>query len=124
VTELDENLLPQQGGAEDVPEWEWIPTGAPEEFGLPPNATLLQKAVWHRQEMFLEAYRRCGKINKAAVAVGLTRWAVIHWQRKDVFEFNRRIEAAHEDYCEDVIEQDIDDTLEDRKFNHDILRST
>jgi hypothetical protein len=96
--------------------------GGTEEFGLPPNATLHQKAVWHRQEMFLEAYRRCGKINKAAVAVGLTRWAVIHWQRKDVFEFNRRIEAAHEDYCENVIEQDIDDTLADKKFNHDILR--
>jgi hypothetical protein len=122
MVEHDENLLPEPAGTDGAAEWAAMPEGKPEEFGLPPNATLLQKAVWHRQEMFLESYRRRGKINKAATAVGLTRWAVIHWQRGDVFSFNRRLEAAHKDYCENVIEQDIDDTLADKKFNHDILR--
>jgi hypothetical protein len=46
------------------------------------------------------AYRRCGKIGKAAEAAGLTRWAVIHWERHDIFSFNRRLEVAHQDYCE------------------------
>ena len=122
MTELDENLLPQPAGADGAPEWAVIPTGAAEEFGLPPDATLNQKAVWHRQEMFLEAFRRCGKIGRAAEAVGLTRWAVIHWQRNDAFSFNRRLDAAHEDYCEKW-EAGMDERLENPQGNRgsDIL---
>jgi hypothetical protein len=72
--------------------------------------------------MFLEAFRRCGKIGKAAKASGLTRWAVYYWQRDDVFSFNWRLEAAHEDYCE-YWEQGMDDRLENPQGNRgsDIL---
>jgi hypothetical protein len=123
VTELDENLLPQQTGGADLPDWAYLPEGKPEEFGFPAGSHNQQKIqMWNRQEAFLAAYRRCGKIGRAARAAGLSRWAVDYWMKKDIFEFHKRIKAAHEDYCEDVIEQDIDDTLEDRKFNHDILR--
>ena len=120
MTAMNGDLVPEHEG--DASSWELIPTGAPEEFGLPPDATLNQKAVWHRQEVFLEAFRRCGKIGKAAESVGLTRWAVIHWQRNDAFSFNRRMEVAHEDYCE-ALEEGIDDRLENPQGNRgsDIL---
>jgi hypothetical protein len=80
MTEHDANLLPRRTKDAD---WDWavIPTGTSEEFGLPPDATFKQKQVWQKQEAFLEEFRRCGKRGKAAVATGLTRWAVIHGQR-------------------------------------------
>ena len=120
MTVTNGDLIPQHDG--DASGWEIIPTGAPEEFGLPPDSTFKQKQVWHRQEMFLEAFRRCGKIGKAATASGLTRWAVIHWQRNDAFSFNRRLEAAHEDYCERW-EEGMDARLENPQGNRgsDIL---
>jgi hypothetical protein len=122
MNEHDENLLPEQAGDADVASWAYMPEGKPEEFGLPPDATFQQKAVWHRQEMFLEAFRKCGKIGKAAKASGLTRWAAYYWQRDDTFSFNKRLEAAHEDYCESW-EQGMDERLEDPKGNRgsDIL---
>jgi hypothetical protein len=72
--------------------------------------------------MFLAAYRKCGKVGKAAEASGLTRWAAIHWQRHDIFSFNRRLEAVHEDYCE-YWEAGIDERLENPQGNRgsDIL---
>jgi hypothetical protein len=52
----------------------------------------------------------------------LTRWAVIHWERHDIFSFNRRLEVAHQDYCERW-EQGMDDRLENPQGNRgsDIL---
>jgi hypothetical protein len=103
MTAMNGDLAPEHEG--NGSEWEIIPTGAPQEFGLAQDATFQQKAVWQRQEMFLEAFRRCGKIGKSAEASGLTRWAVIHWQKGDVFSFNRRLESAHADYCEGMDER-------------------
>jgi hypothetical protein len=121
----DSDLEPQsEPGQELLPVWEYIPTGAPEEFGFPqPSATHKKRQVWQRQEAFLEAYRRIGKIGKAAQAVGLTRWAVDHWLKNDVFSFKKRIDGAHADFCEEHIEQMIEDRLEDPKGNRgsDIL---
>ena len=58
------------------------PTGAPEEFGLQyANAPREKARCWDRQELFLEAYRRSGKVGKSAAAVGLTRWAHDNWMR-------------------------------------------
>ena len=102
--------------AAETPDWALEPTGAAEEFGLTLDTTHLKKQIWGRQELFLAAYRKCGKINKAAVEAGMTRWAVIHWQRVDVFDFNKRLDAAHADYCE-AIEQMIDDRLENPQAN-------
>jgi hypothetical protein len=66
MAEHDENLLPEQSGDADAASWAYMPEGKPEEFGLPPDSTLNQKRVWQRQEAFLVAYRRCGKIGRAA----------------------------------------------------------
>jgi hypothetical protein len=123
VTELDENLLPQHSGGADLPEWAYLPEGKPEEFGFPADSHNHQKRqMWNRQEAFLAAYRKCDKIGKAAEAVGLTRWAVDYWMKHDIFCFHRRIEAAHEDYCEQW-EQGMDDRLENPQGNRgsDIL---
>lgn len=112
--------IPQDTGASsngslvpavETPEWAVMPEGKPEEFGLTPDATHLKKQIWNRQELFLSAYRRCGKIGKAATMAGMTRWGVIHWQRHDVFEFKSRLDMAHADYCESI-EDMIDDRLE------------
>ena len=52
----------------------------------------------------MAVYREWGKIGKAANAVGLTRWGVDWWNKHDIFRFRERINAAHADYCETVIE--------------------
>jgi hypothetical protein len=67
--------------------------------------------------MFLEAYRQCGRIGRGAKAVGLTRWAVAYWLKKDIFGFKERINMAHADYCEDKVEAVIDARLEDPQGN-------
>jgi hypothetical protein len=106
---MNGDLVPQHDG--EGSSWELIPDGKPEEFGVDSpgpangkpstkNYTVEKRRVWNRQEAFLAAYRKCGKIGRAAEAVGLTRWAVDWWLRHNVFEFHRRIEAAHADYCE------------------------
>jgi hypothetical protein len=121
MTVTNGDLIPQHDW--DASGWELIPTGAPEEFGFPQaSATHKKVQVWQRQEAFLAAYRKCGKIGKGAQAVGLTRWAVDWWLRHDVFDFNRRIEAAHADYCESL-EQGMDNRLENPQGNRgsDIL---
>lgn len=119
---------------EDRENWAVIPTGAAEEFGvdssLPANGnaavkdySVEKKRVWQRQEAFLEAYRRCGKIGQSAEVIGLTRYAVVWWTKHDIFGFRERINAAHQDYCENKIEALIDSRLEDPQGNRgsDIL---
>lgn len=98
-------------------EWAIEPSGAPEEFGLTPDATIEKKRVWDRQEVFLAAYRGTGRIAKSAKQAGMTRWAVIHWQRGDVFDFRNRLEAAHHEWCEEKIEGLIDSRLSDPQGN-------
>lgn len=92
-------------------------TGSPEEFGVPPASTSLEKSrVWDRQELFLSAYRQTGKQGRAADSVGMNRSAVNKWQQGDVFSFRERIKAAHQDYCE-CLEQMMDDRLANPQGN-------
>jgi hypothetical protein len=122
---LPEEYQPTEG--EVVPDWARMPTGAPEEFGVDgpapangnpstKNYAVEKRRVWQRQEAFLEAYRKCGKIGKAAQAVGLTRWAVDHWLRNDTFSFKERINMAHADYVE-AWEEWMDNRLENPQGN-------
>jgi hypothetical protein len=133
MTENNGNLLPEPAGTDGAAEWAAMPTGAPEEFGVDTpgpangnpstkNYAVEKRRVWQRQEMFLAAYRKCGKIGKAAESVGLTRWGVQWWQKHDVLQFNQRLNMAHEDYCE-FLEQGMDERLADQKGNRgsDIL---
>ena len=73
--------------------------------------------------MFLEAYKKCGKRAQAAKAVGLTLWCVEKWLGADVYGIRKRMELAHREFCENVIEQEIDNRLADPKGNRgsDIL---
>ena len=124
MNEQHNNLVLSQPEAED---WAIEPAGKPEEFGvdssLPANGnpstknySVEKRRVWQRQEAFLAAYRQCGKIGKAAEAVGLTRWAVDWWNKKDVFQFRERINAAHLDHVERWEEQ-MDSRLENPEGN-------
>jgi hypothetical protein len=102
--------------------WAIEPVGAPDEFGLTKDSRPSQKRVWDRQEVFLAAFAQCGKPVVAARRCGISYWTHCHWEKHDVFGYWERLKVAHDMYCQGVIEQDIDDTLEDKKFNHDILR--
>ena len=73
VAAISDALVP----AAETPDWALEPTGAAGEFGLTLDTTHLKKQTWGRQELFLAAYRKCGKINKAAVEAGMTRWGAI-----------------------------------------------
>ena len=117
---------------EPQPDWAYMPAGAPEEYGVntsgpangnpaTKNYVVEKRRVWQRQEAFLEAYRKCGKIGKSAQAIGMTRWTVDYWLKKDIFGFKDRIDMAHQDYVESL-EEDMDEVCADRKGNHDILR--
>lgn len=119
----DQDSSPQVQDSACAPEWA-IPTGAPEEFGFHRQSASHEKArCWDRQELFLAAYRECGRIAKAAEAVGLTRWAVGKWNQNDVFGFRDRVKAAHADWCENVLEARIDNRLDHPEGNRgsDIL---
>jgi hypothetical protein len=89
---------------------DWLMDPTPEDWGFPKNPRVDQRNCWLQQERFLEAFRRCGKIGKAAEAVGLTRFAVQRWQRDDVYSFSKRLEAAHADYVE-FLETDMDEAI-------------
>ena len=128
MNEQDNTLPP-----ESLPHWAQMPTGAPEEFGVDTagpangnpsrkNYTQEKRRVWQRQEMFLAAYRKCGKTGKAAEAAGLSRFTVIHWQKQDIFSFNERMTLAHADHVE-AWEEWMDNRLENPQGNRgsDIL---
>lgn len=119
MNEHDGSLEPQ---IEPAPEWAIEPVGSPEEFGLTKDSRPSKKRVWDRQEVFLAAFARSGKPVVAARDCGISYWTHCHWEKNDVLGYRERLKAAHERYCQEVIEQDIDDTLTDKKFNHDILR--
>jgi hypothetical protein len=77
--------------------------------------------MWGKQERFLAAYAKCGKIGVAAKAIGITRWAVDYWRSTDAYAFKKRLEAAHKDYVE-LLEQDLDDWIGETKHNTQIAR--
>jgi hypothetical protein len=74
----------------------------PQHFGFPENAKPEQLQVWFRQEAFLEAYAKRGKIGKAAKASGITRWCVDKWLQNDVYAIKKRMADAHADYVESL----------------------
>ena len=116
MNEQDRSIEPVPSEPAEGADWNYVPEGKPEEFGVDSSLTAngtpstknysVEKGrVWQRQEAFLGVYREGGKIGKAANAVGLTRWAVDWWNKHDIFRFRERINAAHADYCETVIEE-------------------
>jgi hypothetical protein len=91
MTTRDDVLEPIRE-TEALPDWAQMPTGAPEEFGVDTaapanrnpstkNYSVEKRRVWQRQEMFLAAYRKCGKPGKATEEAGLSIFTVRHWQK-------------------------------------------
>ena len=114
----DVPALPQGQDTASEPECVIEFSGAPEEFGFHRQSASHEKArCWDRQELFLAVFRECGKVGKAAEAVGLTRWAVGKWNQRDVFGFRDRVNAAHADYCADKMEAIIYERLPNTRGN-------
>jgi hypothetical protein len=97
---------------------EALDTGGPtpQYWGFPADPTTRDLHMWDKQERFLAAYAKCGKIGVAAKAIGITRWAVDYWRSTDAYAFKKRLEAAHKDYVEHL-ESKFEDWMEESKHN-------
>jgi hypothetical protein len=99
-----------------------IATPTPQGYGFPANPSTVNQQCWDRQEAFLIAYAQLGTILHGAKAAGLHRNTVNHWIATDLYSFKKRMELAHQDYC-DHIERMIDERLANPQGNRgsDIL---
>ena len=84
-----------------------IESGAPEEFGFPENPSMQQTQCWKNQERVLGAIQRTGTMHSAAIAAGLTVWAVDRWVTTDLYSFKKRREMALQIY-DDMLDAEID----------------
>jgi hypothetical protein len=66
--------------------------------------------VWNRQESFLAAYAKIGKIGQAAAAAEIPPATVESWQYRDTHGIKKRMKEAHQRYIESV-EQVMDERL-------------
>ncbi len=71
-------------------EWAIEPVGSPEEFGFPVKPTAAQTKSWMRQQLWLEAFARCGSIGEACTATGIPVPTAEHWDTVDSYGFKRR----------------------------------
>jgi hypothetical protein len=72
----------------------------PQDYGFPANPSTVNKQCWARQEAFLLAYAKLGTILHAAEAVGISRVTVHGWINTDLYSFKKRMDLAHDDYCD------------------------
>jgi hypothetical protein len=93
----------------------------PQDWGFPEKPTLQQRNCWENQERFLKEYARRGKLYQSAAAVGLTCWCIHRWESADLYSFNKRLQAAHQEYRESL-EQSNEDWVEESKHNTQIMR--
>jgi|SRR5918996_319656 hypothetical protein len=93
----------------------------PQDYGFPANASIAQREYWFRQEQFLEAFAKCGKLGKAAQATGMSRSCVERWQGTDLYGFQKRMAAAHDSYVE-LLEEQMDKTIEAKPAQTQILQ--
>jgi hypothetical protein len=93
----------------------------PQDYGFPDKASIAQRECWFRQEQFLEAFAKCGKIGKAAQATGMSRSCVERWQSVDLYGFQKRMDAAHDSYVE-LLEEQMDKTIEAKTTQTQILQ--
>jgi hypothetical protein len=94
----------------------------PQDYGFPANPSTVNQQCWDRQEAFLLAYAQLGTILHAAKTAGISRFTVNKWLSTDLHSFKKRMELAHQDYC-DRIERMIDERLANPQDNRgsDIL---
>ena len=87
MTENNKELA--QRGSEDLADLA-IPTGAPEEFGFPAKPDAAQTRSWMRQQLWLEAFAKCGSMGEACAATGIPVPTAEHWASVDYYGFKRR----------------------------------
>jgi hypothetical protein len=73
---------------------------SPQDYGFPASPSTVNKQCWVRQEAFLLAYAKLGTILHAAEAVGIHRDTVNKWISADLYSFKKRMDLAHDDYCD------------------------
>jgi hypothetical protein len=79
--------------------------GTPQYYGFPENPTMANWQTWNRQQLFLTAYTKIGKIGKAAEAAGMSINTIESWQRRDLHGFKKRVQQAHQVYVESLEEE-------------------
>ncbi len=102
----NQGIEPLREQRDEAAEWA-ITTGGPEDFGFPANPTMQQTQCWHNQERVLGAIQRTGTMHSAAMAAGLTVWAVDRWVTTDLYSFKKRREMALQVY-DDMLDAEID----------------
>jgi len=80
------------------------------------SLTIEQRQRYDRQQLFLKAYSRLGRIYKAAEASNVPVDTVESWQRRDTHGFNKRMQQAHQEYVENL-EQLMDERLQNPTGN-------
>ena len=88
MNEHSGNLVPSQYDAEQ--EWAIEPAGSPEEFGFPAKPTARQTRSWMRQQLWLEAFAKCGSIGEACAITDIPVPTAEHWDTVDYYGFKRR----------------------------------
>jgi hypothetical protein len=76
------------------------PEPTPQSYGFPTNPSTINRQCWDRQQAFLLAYSQLGTILHAAKAVGIHRDTVNKWISADLYSFKKRMDLAHDDYCD------------------------
>ena len=102
----DHSIEPLREQGDEATELD-IPTGGPEDFGFPANPTMQQTQCWKNQERALDAIQRTGTMHSAAIAAGLTVWALDRWVNADLYGFKKRREMALQVY-DDMLDAEID----------------
>jgi hypothetical protein len=72
----------------------------PQDWGFPANPSTVHQHCWGRQEAFLLAYSQLGTILHAAKVAGIHRSTVYQWLSTDLYSFKKRMDLAHDDYCD------------------------
>src|ERR671918_696565 len=93
---------------------------SPQDYGFPEHPTVRDIQVWERQEQFLRAYAKNGKICLSADKIGVSDRNVQKWQSSDKFSFIKRLQAAHQRYVE-KLEGQMDSYIDDRKQGSHLL---
>ena len=82
------NLVPSQHDADQESAIE--PAGGPEEFGFPEKPTARETRSWTRQQLWLEAFAKCGSIGEACAITDIPVPTAEHWDTVDYYGFKRR----------------------------------
>src|ERR671918_217186 len=85
------------------------------------SLTMQQRQHYDRQELFLKAFAKLGKVYRAADAASVPVNTVNSWQFNDTHHFKKRMAEAHERYVEQC-EAEMDETIKSRPVATQVLQ--